>query len=61
MPGATIVFGLRRWLAELGLKKGILTTAGGLLRQGDGAVSRGATFAFIAAEKTTYGVRRLTG
>ncbi|ADB75573.1 hypothetical protein Gobs01_03542 [Geodermatophilus obscurus DSM 43160] len=50
---------LRRRVAESELEKEILVKGRGLLRALDGAVNRGAVFGFVAAEKTTYGVRRL--
>ncbi|MDP5181565.1 transposase [Blastococcus sp. BMG 814] len=49
---------LRRRVAELELERKILRRPRSS-RQGDGAVSPGETFAFIAADKTAYGVRRL--
>jgi transposase len=45
---------LRRRVAELELEKEILKKSRGLLRQGDGAVSRGEILAFIASEHAEY-------
>jgi transposase len=50
---------LRRKVAELDLEREILKKGRGLLRSGDRPVNRGVLCEFIAAEKTTNGVRRL--
>ncbi len=49
---------LQRKVAELKLEREILKSRG-LLRSGDGPVSRGLVCEFIAAKKTSFGVRRL--